>query len=194
MEGREGGNSPRHTVAAAIQIIYMDNTTLGHTEAPFTEALPVKSAPRRCTDLYCLLVFAFLNVCMWTLSGWSYQDGDHFRLERGWDMYGNFCGQGVVSDRPYTFFLDPLLSIDLTICLPGCPSTTAIETLCMYDDDFGLELEDEGCFNSYPSKPFFNNYCLPADRNQRAKTLQWLYSEDQVMTRVVGDLARVLST
>jgi len=173
----------------------MDNTTLGHTEGQAQEGVqPFKRGPRRCTDLYCLVLFAFFNLCMWTLSGWSYNDGDHFRLERGWDMYGNFCGQKVVVDRPYAFFIDPLRSIDLTMCLPGCPNSDSIEALCMYDEATGLELETEGCFNAYSSKPFFNNYCLPADRAKRAKVLEWLYSQDQVMTRVVGDLARVIST
>jgi hypothetical protein len=135
-------------------------------------------------------VFLFLNVCLWTLSGWSYRDGDLYRLERGWDTRGDFCGKESLDAREYAFFPLPLQSIDISLCLPGCPSTNAGESICAYDDA-AEEIDYQGCFNAYASKPFFNNYCLPADRERRTKVLEWLYSQDQVMTRVVGDLARV---
>jgi len=183
--------------------VIMDNTTVGATEGPMMDIsssedhqkgssreVTEKGNVRKCTDLPCLGVFLFLNVCLWTLSGWSYRDGDLYRLERGWDTRGNFCGKESLDAREYVFFPLPLQSIDISLCLPGCPSTNAGEAICTYDDA-GEEIDYQGCFNAYASKPFFNNYCLPADRASRTKVLEWLYSQDQVMTRVVGDLARV---
>ena len=148
-----------------------------------------KPADQKCSDCYCLAVFLFLNICLWTLSGWSYHTGDPLRLRRGWDFNGDFCGVGKLQDRSYTYFPIPLLSTDVALCLPGCPATVAIESLCLYDSE-GTDMEDEGCFNAYPSKPFFNKYCLPASRAERMKVMDQLYSDDWTMTRVVGDLAR----
>ena len=183
--------------------VIMDNTTVGATEGPMMDIsssedhqkgssreLTESAKVRKCTDLPCLGVFLFLNVCLWTLSGWSYRDGDLYRLERGWDTRGDFCGKGSARGREYAFFPEPFQSIDISLCLPGCPSLDAVEAICTYDES-GLDIEYEGCFNAYASKPFFNNYCLPAELTKRTKVLQWLYSQDQVMTRVVGDLARV---
>lgn len=148
-----------------------------------------QSVGRKCTDWSCLAVFLFLNICLWTLSGWSYYIGNPLRLRRGWDLNGDFCGVGQLQDRGYTYFPIPLQTTDVALCLPGCPSTSAIESICLYDGA-GQDLEAEGCFNAYPSKPFFNKYCLPASRAERSVVLDQLYSNDWTMTRVVGDLAR----
>lgn len=145
--------------------------------------------PRKCSDCSCLVVFLFLNICLWTLSGWSYHVGDPLRLRRGWDLNGDFCGVGKLQDREYTYFPIPLQTTDVALCLPGCPSSSAEESICLYDEE-GKDLEDEGCFNAYSSKPFFNKYCLPANRAERKRVTDELYSNDWTMTRVVGDLAR----
>ena len=145
---------------------------------------------RKCTDLYCLILFVFFNACLWTLSGWSYQEGDPQRLVHGWDIHGTFCGTGDMRDSDYTYFPVPMDNIDVSLCLPGCPVVYAEQAICLYDINM-LDVPNFGCFDAYPSRPFYNNYCLPADRAQRTKVLTWLYSEDQVMTRVIGDLARV---
>ena len=191
------------TPAYTCQTGNMDNTTVGLTEGPMMDISSREDLQKttarekkekglltKCTDWPCLLSFLFLNVCLWTLSGWVYREGDLYRLERGWDYKGDFCGQGNLHDRTYTFFPLPGQSIDITLCLPGCPGSSATESICLYDD-FAMDIQSQGCFNAYPSKPFFNNYCLPSDHVQRSKVLERLYSKDQVMTRVVGDLARV---
>lgn len=143
-----------------------------------------------CRDLPCLLVFLFLFTCLWTLSGWAYYTGDPPRLQRGWDIYGNTCDYDLRESRGYTYFPLPLETLDVSLCLAGCPAVASIESLCLYSPA-GIEIDEYECFNSYPSKPFFNKYCLPSDYHQRKAVLDWLYSADQVMTRVVGDLARV---
>lgn len=169
------------------------------TSAPGHESPTAHSAERlqspsneedRCRDLPCLLVFLFLFICLWTLSGWAYYTGDPPKLQRGWDIYGQTCDYALRESRGYTYFPDPLQGLDISLCLSGCPVTTSIESLCLYTED-GTELEQYQCYNSYPSKPFFNKYCLPSDYYQRRVVLDWLYSADQVMSRVVGDLARV---
>lgn len=152
---------------------------------PMTEPL----RGRKCTDVPCLLIFIFFNACMWALAGWSYQEGDPQRLIQGWDLHANFCGTGELADWRFTYFLTPLESINPTVCVPGCPAVKARGAVSLYDE-FLQEEDRFGKYEAVPSRPFYNNYCLPADREMRAAVLSWLYSQDQVMTRVVGDLAR----
>ena len=144
---------------------------------------------RRCTDLICLILYVFLFVCTWCLAGYSFNDGFPSRLLRGTDVYGNVCGLGELEDRPYTFFGDPARSLRVTLCVPGCPVVTAMEAICTYTPDL-IEDQDHECFNAYPSKPFYNNYCMPANHYLRSLVYSHLNTIDQVMTRVVGDLAR----
>ena len=144
---------------------------------------------RRCTDLYCALVFLFFFLCLWCLSGWSYQEGWPGRLLRGWDVYGNLCGYGEFVPREYTYFASPLEDIDVQYCLSGCPAFEATESICPYAED-GFAFNYTGCYDAYPSKPFFNKYCLPSDYHLRKEVLIYLYSQDKVMNRVVGDLSR----
>ena len=152
------------------------------------ELFPTKE--RKVTDLYCLLLFAFFNLCLWTLSGWAYQNGDPRRLTHGWDIHGEFCGTGPLSDLPYTYFPFPLETLSVSWCLAGCPVMQGQQALCPYDQN-QLTSDEYGCYDAYPSRPFYNNYCLPADAPQRTAVLRWLYDRDQVMTRVVGDIDRV---
>ena len=165
--------------------------TLNH---PLSSSTPVQEPKRerKCTDVYCLVLFVFFNACLWTLSGWSYQEGNPQRLVHGWDLHGDFCGTGDLRSQPYTYFPLPMDSIDTTLCLPGCPVTHAESSVCIYDTN-QEDMPELGCYDSYPTRPFYNDYCLPADRAQRAQVLTFLYSQDQVMTRVIGDIARVRS-
>lgn len=144
---------------------------------------------RRCTDIYCAFVFLFFFLCLWCIGGWSYQEGWPGRLLRGWDVYGNVCGYGEFVPKEYTYFATPLDDIDVQFCLTGCPAFEATESICPYGVD-GFPLDSTGCFDAYPSKPFFNKYCLPSDYHQRKEVLIYLYSQDKVMSRVVGDLSR----
>ena len=145
---------------------------------------------RQCTDMPCLAVYVTLCLSMWCLAGYSFNEGFPGRLQRGMDVYGNVCGYGALEDQPYTYFADPERSLGVTFCLSGCPVVAAMESICSYDESLQRDTDYE-CYNAYPSKPFFNKHCLPASQPLRRKVFHELYSADAVMTRVVGDLARV---
>lgn len=149
--------------------------------------------PRRCTDLWCCGVHVLCFLCLCCLGGWAFEGGFPGRLTRGADLYGNVCGYGQFTGREYTYFLDPVGEIEATICLSGCPAVHSTELLCLYGPTGGPYSSSTGCMDSYPSKPFFNKYCLPAQQPLRTSVLTYLYSQDMVMSRVVGDLARVRS-
>lgn len=145
---------------------------------------------RTCTDVYCAGIFLFFFLCLWCIGGWSYQNGFPGKLLRGWDVYGNTCGYEGFVPREYTYFAAPLDDIEVTLCLEGCPTVEATESVCLYGED-GFPITDTGCYDAYPSKPFFNKYCLPSEYHKRKEVLTYLYSRDKVMSRVVGDLSRV---
>lgn len=167
-----------------------DNSSPTHRPFIPGELEVVPHNDRHVTDVYCLLLFVICNVCLWTLSGWSYQEGNPQRLVHGWDLHGDLCGVGELRDFPFTYFPFPTEEIDVSWCLAGCPVVKAQQSLCPYDEN-QLPTKRYGCYDAYPSRPFYNNYCLPAAASQRTAVLQWLYDRDQVMTRVVGDIARV---
>jgi hypothetical protein len=148
--------------------------------------------PRACTDWYCSLIFLFFFLLLWCLSGWSFQIGYPSRLTRGWDMYGQVCGYNAPG-LEYTYFPFPTQSMDVALCLSGCPVHDALESVCLYTDTRD-PLSSYGCLDGYASKPFYNNYCLPAEYTKREAVTSYLYSMSRVLTRVVGDLDRVGST
>jgi hypothetical protein len=184
----------KNLMVDSAQVASLGSAPQGNISARSVEHLqPQAYSEDRCRDLPCLVAFLFLFTCLWTLSGWSYYSGDPPRLQRGWDIYGNTCNYGLRENLGYTYFPIPLETMDVSLCLAGCPATDSIESLCPYNS-IGTEIEDFECYNTYTSKPFFNKYCLPSEYHKRRAVLDWLYSADQVMTRVVGDLARVSST
>ena len=148
---------------------------------------------RSCTDIVCLAGFAFLALCLLALSCYSWATGFPGRMTRGSDLYGDACGFGELEDKSYTFFLNPVKNTKATLCLSGCPIAISSEAICLYDSNRTL-VTDYDCFDSYITKPFFNRYCLPADHTRRTPAISYLFDSERVMSRVMGDLAKVTVT
>lgn len=141
-------------------------------------------------DIFCCLIFTALTSFSILLSIYFLTLGDPERLTRGWDFRGEICGLGDLSSQPYTYFPDPSESTSIRICLPGCPATTTSETVCFYDTD-SLMMHDSKCYDSYPSKPYYNRHCLPSDEEGRDDVME---SFDEPMIRLAwwaGDVGRV---
>jgi hypothetical protein len=141
-------------------------------------------------DIYCCLIFTALTSFSILLSIYFLTLGDPERLTRGWDFRGEICGLGDLSSQPYTYFPDPTNSTSIRLCLPGCPATTTLKTVCFYDTD-SLMMHDSKCYDSYPSKPYYNRHCLPSDEEGRDDVMESL---DEAMIRLAwwaGDVGRV---
>ena len=145
---------------------------------------------RRCTDVPCLLLFLLANLALAGIAGYVYTFGDPNRLVSGWDFRGELCGIGGLSGKKYTYFPVPMDTMDLALCLEGCPVVVARNAVCLYAPDHSSEDKSGQCYTAYPSKPFFNKYCLPADPIYRDKVLNYMYGTDNVVTRTVGDIYR----
>ena len=145
---------------------------------------------RRCTDVPCLLLFLLANVALAGIAGYVYTFGDPNRLVTGWDFRGELCGIGSLAGKKYTYFPTPLQTMELAVCLEGCPVIVARNAVCLYATDHSTDDPAGQCYTAYPSKPFFNKYCLPGDPVYRAKVLTYLYSTEKVVTRTIGDIYR----
>ena len=145
---------------------------------------------RRCTDVPCLLLFLVANVALAGIASYVFTFGDPNRLVTGWDFRGELCGVMGLSSRKYTYFPAPLDTMELALCLEGCPVLVAKNAACMYAPNHTSDDSSGVCYTAYPSKPYFNKYCLPADPVYRSQVLEALYSPDSVFTRTVGDIYR----
>eukprot|EP00928_Gymnodinium_smaydae_P039420 TRINITY_DN26933_c0_g1_i1.p1 TRINITY_DN26933_c0_g1~~TRINITY_DN26933_c0_g1_i1.p1 ORF type:complete len:700 (-),score=135.14 TRINITY_DN26933_c0_g1_i1:39-2138(-) len=98
-------------------------------------------APRRCTDVTCLLVFLVFLGGMGYVMSWALQNGNPRRLVHGLDFEGRLCGVDPgVETKPFLFWcpsgaVDSLghpLALDLKspICLSSCPGTAAETVPC----------------------------------------------------------------
>lgn len=141
-------------------------------------------------DIYCCLIFTGLTSFSILLSIYFLTLGDPERLTRGWDFRGEICGLGDLSAQPYTYFPDPSESTSIRLCLPGCPATTTTETICFYDTD-SLMMRDSKCYNSYPSKPYYNRHCLPSDEEGRDDVMDLLNEHMIRLAWWAGDVGRV---
>lgn len=88
---------------------------------------------RRCTDRCWLIIFAICWIILSIAAVWSFYEGNPSRLIRGYDSFGNICGQnnkripGVswsgidMTDCPFVFHMNPFnTSSSLKICVQKC--------------------------------------------------------------------------
>ena len=80
---------------------------------------PIKD--RSCTDVICLgLLISFLVVWVF-IAIWAFQFGDPSKLMYPTDSFGDVCGGGEFSSKPYLLFFDLTKCVSLT-ALTGCPT------------------------------------------------------------------------
>ena len=135
-------------------------------------------------------------LCLMTVGGmlgYAVQWGDWDRLGSGADVYGNLCGGKGLEGRRYAYFPDPVQSTDVVYCVEGCPLTVTVEAVCGYTADLQVDYSHV-CFDSYPSKPYFNHYCLPADSTLRRTVLDKLTSTNFSTTLLFSDVIQAPST
>uniref|UniRef100_A0A6G1S636 Choline transporter-like protein n=1 Tax=Aceria tosichella TaxID=561515 RepID=A0A6G1S636_9ACAR len=88
---------------------------------------------RKCTDKFWLILFVICWIVLTVAGIWSFYEGNPNRLVRGYDSFGNICGQknkhipGVswsgmdMSDCPYVFHMNPFnTSSSLKVCVQKC--------------------------------------------------------------------------
>lgn len=116
--------------------------------------------------------------------------GDLGRLRKGWDVYGNACGEGLMADLPMTYFPVPLESLEVALCVSACPLESVPESICIYNSNREIDWE-QICYDSYPSRPVYS-YCLPAQGALRSPVLGQLLSLDQLISLWMSDILKSL--
>jgi hypothetical protein len=129
-----------------------------------------------------------VNVGLVAALGYAYTEGDFERMLHGYDFRGELCGVGELSGEEYKYWPEPDVSLDLSLCLPGCPSNTAVQGICLYDTDHTTETDS--CYTTYPSKPFAK-MCIPASTDLREDITERIFQDVEfVGLRVVADVFR----
>ncbi|CAD7973089.1 unnamed protein product [Amoebophrya sp. A25] len=144
--------------------------------------------PRRCTDMFCLLVFLTFTAGLFYILQYAVNNGDIRRLSHGFNYKGKLCGVDPgYEDRPYLFYCasgipvpgtDPPIpsSLDLQhpICVSECPVSGEQTFLCYagskvthsdpvnsdgdYAETIKYDFERTAAYESYT---FMHRYCIP---------------------------------
>ena len=88
---------------------------------------PIKD--RSCTDVLCLGLLIGFCVLWVMIAMWGFQHGDPSKLMYPTDSYGDICGQGDFSNKPYLMFFDLTKCISLT-AIAGCPTPQVCVEKC----------------------------------------------------------------
>jgi hypothetical protein len=143
---------------------------------------------RKCTDVVWLVLFVLANLGLAAVLAYAFHEGDFERMLHGFDFRGELCGVDDLSGKEYVYWPEPNESLDLAICLPGCPANTAVQGICLYETDH--ETETDVCYNSYPSKPYVK-MCIPASTDLREELTELIFQDVGFVTlRSAADIFR----
>lgn len=129
---------------------------------------------RKCTDKCWLIIFVICWLVLIMAGVWSFYEGNPSRLIRGYDSFGNICGQrnrlidGVswsgmdMRDSPYVFHMNPHnTSTSLKVCVKKCAdkNLTNDGDIFMFYQQTGSELKryDYDLDERDPGKKFYSS-------------------------------------
>ena len=133
---------------------------------------------RRCTDVFCCLIFiAFLIA--WLICGfYGFSHGNPSLLTHPFDSDDNQCGLGDAADYPYLYYPFPMSeAIDYRICLKSCPNSGDNTTQCLPNSNitdckmyWGEIMANTGYLSEYlatsqgiyESNGYLKRFCLPS--------------------------------
>jgi Plasma-membrane choline transporter len=138
----------------------------------------IKEGPlrhRHCTDVFFGLLFVVFLAAMVVAGLFGYNNGNPELLLHPFDSSGNQCGREVYNTSDYRklYFVNPIESIKITVCVAECPTDTqniscyvnAWVTNC--DNDKGLiEYKNNGTIEYAPINTtinFMDTLCIPVN-------------------------------
>jgi len=63
----------------------------------------------------------------------AYLDGDPNRLIYGMDIRSEICGVGKLEEKALVYYINPVVDIDLKICIEKCPDLSGPD-ICIYNE------------------------------------------------------------
>jgi hypothetical protein len=73
------------------------------------------------------LIFLIFNVGFFAYGVIVWKDGRVERLTRGSDFRAEICGVKTLKERPYQYFPNPTVDINVRFCVKKCPSTSVFD-------------------------------------------------------------------
>lgn len=122
--------------------------------------------------LYFLIVFA---------------QGNPDKLAYGIDFRALPCGLGRLNEKPYLYFLQPNIDLNVKMCVNKCPEGTNY-ILCLYrPDGINEHSDDRFCYTSIQSKRR-GKYCIPVEVKTKSTVNSHLNSIFIYLGRILGDV------
>ena len=151
---------------------------------------------RRCTDVFCFLVFLVFIAAMVVVGVFGFMNGDPALIIYPHDSSGNQCGRpGTPAEKyPLLYFVDPD-STKFTVCVKECPQTEAPECLpnnWVVNCKFTVKHENNKTEHIDPvdSVSFIKKVCLPEEsKNAEAHEAVLQDFQDSKMVDYLDDLA-----
>ncbi|PVD22194.1 hypothetical protein C0Q70_17999 [Pomacea canaliculata] len=94
------------------------------------EKVPCKS--RSCTDILCCIIFVIFVLGFVVCAIIGFARGNPIKLVYPTDSYGNVCGDGAYSTKPYLFYFDMLqcAKMGVSVVVNGCPTSQVCVSTC----------------------------------------------------------------
>jgi len=203
--GGEGARSLRADSGLSEDSSDNEGACCSHKEGGHDDAadFPPGLAPRRCTDVLCLLLFFGALGSLGLVWQYSLEHGDLRRLYHGYDFLGELCGVGDKADTPVLYWCrdpsDPTgLKLDLAhpMCRAGCPTGSDTSTACYTGMTRGpkefidslesftvkstYKFENVQDYNSYA---LMGIYCIPQEQVLLEQITGWF--KDDIASKVL---------
>ena len=118
-------------------------------------------ANRRCTDLFCLLLFLLSTGGAGYIGYYGYHNGNPDEILAPMDGDGNFCGKTAgYEDYPYILYTDisSFFWPPYGVCVTECPTKDQVDFPCKTTDNSPSCSMGDYTYDSYL---FIDRWCLP---------------------------------
>lgn len=92
---------------------------------------------RKCTDVFCMILFLCFILFIAAVSIFSYIQGDTNKIAQVIDSDQKICGENERANYPYIYVNDPfsMKFYENTVCVKSCPSTDKSKIECFANND-----------------------------------------------------------
>ena len=164
------------------QAIYDQYSVYNRKFIPFEEfeGPPLK---RRCTNMFIYFLFILFFIALGGTILYSYQLGDVDNINY-LDFRGRRCGRVELSHRPYVYYMNPSLDMNLRMCVESCPDSTGLK-ICLYKKD-GVT-PTTFCYTQMNTERY-GSLCIPSEASTKKKFFERYFDIRRYLLIMVADL------
>ena len=138
---------------------------------------------RKFTDCICYLLFIVFVIALGASFVLSYRMGDVDMINY-LDFRGRRCGRAELEDRPYVYYINPSLDMNLRMCVESCPDSTGLP-ICLYEPDGTTPTPF--CYTQMNTLRS-GSLCIPAEASTKRKFLESYFDTQRYMMSMVMEL------